>query len=194
MAFANGFVGAYKDPGRAAFRRTGLAEGPDGALHVSDDVHGRIWRITYNGDGTDKVAPAQAPTVATTAPGLAMPPEGTHPEAGRSTPPLPTSPGVHCGSGGARRPDLSWRGQRRHVQRMSRVRRRRQHHRATPQFRPLAESDGSLPGPTATIENGVAHPKQYQGVMPPLGGAPLSPRDVAAVAAYVWAVGHTGKP
>jgi hypothetical protein len=30
--------------------------------------------------------------------------------------------------------------------------------------------------------------------MPPLGGAPLSPQDVAAVAAYVWAVGHAGKP
>jgi hypothetical protein len=28
--------------------------------------------------------------------------------------------------------------------------------------------------------------------MPPLGGAPLSPRDVAAVAAYVWAVGNAG--
>jgi hypothetical protein len=55
-------------------------------------------------------------------------------------------------------------------------------------------SDGSLRGLTATIENGVAPPKQYQGVMPPLGGAPLSPRDVASVAAYAWAIGHAGKP
>jgi mono/diheme cytochrome c family protein len=55
-------------------------------------------------------------------------------------------------------------------------------------------SDGSLLGLTATIQNGVARPKQYQGVMPPLGGAPLWPRDVAAVAAYVWAVGHAGMP
>ena len=86
MVFAGGFAGAYKDPGRAAFRPTWLAEGPDGALYVSDDVHGRIWRITYNGDGSDKVAPAPAPAVATTAPALAMPPEGTHPDAGRSTP------------------------------------------------------------------------------------------------------------
>jgi hypothetical protein len=39
-------------------------------------------------------------------------------------------------------------------------------------------SDGSPAGLTATIENGVAQPKQYQGVMPPSGGAPLSPRDV----------------
>jgi hypothetical protein len=43
---------------------------------------------------------------------------------------------------------------------------------------------------TATIEKGVAQPKQYQGVMPPLGGAPLSQQDVAAVSAYVWALGH----
>ena len=61
MVFADGFAGAYKDPGRAAFRPTGLAEGPDGALYVSDDVHGRIWRITYNGDGSDKVAPRRRP-------------------------------------------------------------------------------------------------------------------------------------
>ena len=53
--------------------------------------------------------------------------------------------------------------------------------------------DGSLSAITATIENGVAHAKQSLGVMPPLGGAPLSPRDVAAVAAYVWAIGHSEK-
>jgi hypothetical protein len=81
VVFADGFAGAYKDPGRAAFRPTGLAEGPDGALYVSDDVHGRIWRITYNGDGSDKVAPAPALTIAATGPGLAMPPEGMHPDA-----------------------------------------------------------------------------------------------------------------
>ena len=38
-----------KEPGRAAFRPTGLAAAPDGALFVSDDVHGRIWRVTYRG-------------------------------------------------------------------------------------------------------------------------------------------------
>jgi glucose/arabinose dehydrogenase len=47
VVFADGFAGAYKDPGWAAFPPTGLAEGPDGALYVSDDVHGRIWRVTY---------------------------------------------------------------------------------------------------------------------------------------------------
>jgi len=29
--------------------------------------------------------------------------------------------------------------------------------------------------------------------MPPMGGAQLSKGDLAAVAAYVWAVGHQGK-
>jgi hypothetical protein len=28
--------------------------------------------------------------------------------------------------------------------------------------------------------------------MPPKGGAPLSNSDVAAIAAYVWAIGHPG--
>jgi hypothetical protein len=46
---------------------------------------------------------------------------------------------------------------------------------------------------TTTIEKGVAHPKQYQGVMPPLGGAPLSQQDVASVSAYVWAIGHSNR-
>ena len=67
----------------------------------------------------------------------------------------------------------------------------------TPQGPPLNSghwlwSDGSLAALTETIEEGVSHPKKYQGVMPPLGGAPLSKADVAAVAAYVWAVGHAG--
>jgi mono/diheme cytochrome c family protein len=194
VVFADGFAGAYKDPGRAAFRPTGLAEGPDGALYVSDDVHGRIWRITYNGDGADKVAPAPAPAVATTAPDMAAPPEGTHPDAGRSTPVLPTPPGDTVGQVAlgdrilhGEASDGTCSGCHGSNAGGSTV------------GPPLNSghwlwSDGSLPGLTATIENGVAHPKQYQGVMPPLGGAPLSPRDVAAVTAYVWAVGHAGKP
>jgi glucose/arabinose dehydrogenase len=45
--FADGFAGGNKQPGTAAHRPAGLALGPDGALYVSDDNGGRIWRITY---------------------------------------------------------------------------------------------------------------------------------------------------
>lgn len=46
--FATGFAGAAMpiDPMQAAYRPMGLAIGPDGALYVSDDTKGRIWRIT----------------------------------------------------------------------------------------------------------------------------------------------------
>jgi mono/diheme cytochrome c family protein len=49
---------------------------------------------------------------------------------------------------------------------------------------------GDLADITRIITDGVASPKKYRGVMPPMGGAQLSQSDVAAVAAYVWALGH----
>ena len=45
--FADGFAGDKKDPRGAKYRPCGLAQGPDGALYVSDDQKGRIWKITY---------------------------------------------------------------------------------------------------------------------------------------------------
>jgi glucose/arabinose dehydrogenase len=47
--FASGFAGAdlVKSPGDAKHRPCGLAQGPDGALFVTDDAHGRIYRITW---------------------------------------------------------------------------------------------------------------------------------------------------
>jgi glucose/arabinose dehydrogenase len=44
--FADGFAGGWKDPIHAEFRPTGLAIAADGAMFISDDQHGRIWRIT----------------------------------------------------------------------------------------------------------------------------------------------------
>lgn len=47
--FASGFAGASMQPGEAAHRPTGIAEGPDGALYITDDQAGRIWRVTWRG-------------------------------------------------------------------------------------------------------------------------------------------------
>jgi glucose/arabinose dehydrogenase len=47
--FAAGFAGADVSPGGAAHRPSGLAQGPDGSLFISDDKGGRIYRIIYTG-------------------------------------------------------------------------------------------------------------------------------------------------
>lgn len=46
--FADGFAGGMLSPEGALHRPVGLAQGPDGALYVSDDKGGRIWKITYH--------------------------------------------------------------------------------------------------------------------------------------------------
>ena len=95
--FADGFAGPVKTPEGAAHRPSGLAVGPDGALYVSDDTHGRIYRIVYHGDPANRAAVgppcpgASAPAgvvVATSA----KPPEGTNSQAGAAAnarPPVP---------------------------------------------------------------------------------------------------------
>src|SRR5581483_10166353 len=65
VIFADGFAGADKEPGRAASRPTGLAIAADGALFISDDVHGRIWRVTYQGGDADAPIAGAAGTGAT---------------------------------------------------------------------------------------------------------------------------------
>jgi glucose/arabinose dehydrogenase len=49
--FADNFAGTdeIQSPGQARHRPCGLAQGPDGALYVSDDVKGTIFKITYQG-------------------------------------------------------------------------------------------------------------------------------------------------
>jgi glucose/arabinose dehydrogenase len=48
--FADNFAGSddISSPGQALHRPCGLAQGPDGALYVSDDTKGTIYRITYD--------------------------------------------------------------------------------------------------------------------------------------------------
>ena len=95
IVFADGFAGAVKDPGQASFRPSGLAMGPDGALYISEDTHGRIWRVTYHGEPGVALAPAASPKIADVTSGQPGPPEGTHPDAGRMTlASLPVPPGA----------------------------------------------------------------------------------------------------
>jgi glucose/arabinose dehydrogenase len=188
VVFADGFAGPIKEPGRALHRPSGLAVGPDGALYISDDQHGRIWRVTYQGDNKASGVASAAPTPPVelaAASAKASPPEGMHPDAGLPIPPggSPdqvalgdrifhgqadggTCAGCHSsdGKGSSVGSDLTsghwlW-------------------------------GDGSVAAITRTIENGVPKAKEHSGAMPPKGGAELSQADVTAVADYVWAIGH----
>ncbi len=48
--FADGFGGPGMASGDAAHRPSGLAQGPDGSLYVTDDAGGRIWKVVYTGE------------------------------------------------------------------------------------------------------------------------------------------------
>jgi glucose/arabinose dehydrogenase/mono/diheme cytochrome c family protein len=193
VVFADGFDGGHKEPGRAAFRPTGLAVAPDGALFVSDDVHGRIWRISYVGNGSDKVAPASTTSSVATASRQASPPEGVHPDAGRKAQTLPVPPGATA--------EQVALGDRIYHGEASNGACSGCHGSdggGSPIGPPLNTSermwsDGSLTGLSDIIAKGVLKPKRYEGAMPPMGGSPLSKQDLAAVSAYVWAISHTSR-
>jgi len=190
VVFADGFAGEHKEPGRATFRPTGLGMAPDGAIYIADDVHGRIWRVTYRGDAaTARIAPAPTPTF-TASNGQPLPPEGMHPDAGRVTASLIPPPG-------ATREQLALGDRIFHGEASNGTCSGCHGSDAGgtsvgPALNKgiWVQTDGSLEAITRIITNGVAQPRNYTGVMPPLGGAPLSKQDIAAVAAYVWAVGH----
>ena len=49
--FASGFPGKapLMNPGDAAARPDGVAEGPDGSLYIADSEKGKLWRVIYQG-------------------------------------------------------------------------------------------------------------------------------------------------
>ena len=193
--FAEGFAGAIKDPGRAEHRPTGVAIGPDGALYISDDSGGRVWRVTYRGGSASagsaahtlcppRGAPAGPPGTAG-----AGPPEGEHANAGAAAT-LPVPPGssrrmvelgddvfhgrvAGAGCTGCHGADAA----------------------GTPLGPPLLGhrwlwSDGSYQSIEKIIREGVPQPKQYRAPMPPMGGAQLTDQQLSAAAAYVWGLSH----
>jgi glucose/arabinose dehydrogenase/cytochrome c5 len=174
--FADGFAGARKDPGGATYRPGGLAVGTDGALYIADDVRGRIWRVTYSGPASAKVAAAPKPAFASSAPAVpaaaaTIPPGSTAAQvaAGDTLFHNSTCAGCHGpdGKGGPIGPSLAsgnW-----------------------------AWGDGSVAAIRKTITEGVPKPKHFGNAMPPLGGADLKPADVDALGAYVWTLSHAGK-
>ena len=151
---------------------------PDGAIFISDDVKGRIWRVTYRGPANAPVeaAPkAMAPSPATS--------ENRPPENRAAA--LPVPPGSSAAEVAA--------GDRvYHANACTGC------HGADAKGTPLAPDltagpwlwGGSLEQVTASIQNGIAAPKQYRSPMPPMGGSNLSPAELKAVSAYVWAIGR----
>ena len=191
VVFADGFAGAIKQPGQAAHRPTGLAVGPDGAFYIADDQGGRIWRVTFRGGNTVAgIAPAAPPPSAQASTSAnAVPPEGIHPNAGAS--PLPVPPGAS--------PDQVALGER--IFEGQAVGGTCAGCHGTDGKGTAVGSDltsgkwlwgnGSVQAITRTIARGVPKPKNHTGAMPPMGGVQLSKADLAAVADYVWAIGHS---
>jgi len=194
VVFADGFAGAVKEPGRAAFRPTGLAVGPDGALYISDDSHGRIWRVTYQASTEATLTSAPAPVAAAVSSSSELPPEGVHADAGRQTASsLPTPPGAT-----AQQVALGDRIFHGEVSNGTCAGCHGSDGRGSPVGADLTSGswiwgDGSLPAIADTITRGVPAPKRSAGAMPPFGGSPLSAAEVQAVAAYVWSIGHSAR-
>jgi glucose/arabinose dehydrogenase/mono/diheme cytochrome c family protein len=197
--FADGFAGPTESPGEAVHRPSGLAVGPDGALYVSDDVRGRIYRIIYRGGTGEQAAatkftpcPAATASAGTLSVADAKPPEGTHPHAGSAAAP----PSLPVPQGATR--EMVALGKRIFHGQMGGAACTGCHGSngaGTPLGPDLTDtkwlwSDGSYAGIAKTITAGVSEPKEYRSPMPSMGGAQLTPEQVSAVAAYVWGLSH----
>src|SRR6266850_1117881 len=119
----------------------------------------------------------------------AKPPEGTHPDAGVAALPVPEGATREMVALGQR----IYRGQ---VGGAACTGCHGENGEGTPLGPDLTGkkwlwSDGSYAGIKKTITAGVSQPKQFRSPMPPMGGAQLTPEQVSALAAYVWAISHT---
>lgn len=188
--FADGFAGAEKSPSKAEHRPSGLAVGPDGALYVSDDTHGRIYRIDYRGgpEGPAHYTPCPSPAAPAgeIAGAAAKPPEGSHPEAGKVHIPEGATAGMVAT--GAR----IFSGQEGGATCTA-------CHGDNGKGSPLGPnltdkewlwSDGSFKGIAKTISEGVMKPKKFRSPMPPKGGSELTDEQVKALSAYIWSISH----
>jgi glucose/arabinose dehydrogenase/mono/diheme cytochrome c family protein len=186
--FADDFAGAKMTPEGATYRPTGLAVGPDGALYVSEDIHGRIYRIVYTGDPAGP-KPKGTPCPSISAPaGKVVASPAQPPERDTENLPVPEGStadmvalgvriyhgqvgGASCtgchganGTGSTLGPDLT--------------------------KKEWMWSDGSFAGILKVINEGVPQPKKFRSPMPPQGGAQLSETQASALAAYVWGLSH----
>jgi glucose/arabinose dehydrogenase/mono/diheme cytochrome c family protein len=192
--FADGFAGPVKSPEGAAHRPSGLAVAPDGSLFIADDVRGRIYRVVYRG-GTDAASagnvtpcPSASASAGTISVAEGKPPEGTHPDAGAASLPVPVGATKEMVALG----DRIYHGQVGGAPCTG-------CHGANAEGTTLGPNlaagrwlwgDGSYASIVKTITAGVPQPKQYRAPMPPMGGAQLTPDQVSAVGAYIWALSH----
>ncbi len=194
--FADGFAGPVKTPAGALHRPSGVAAGADGALYVSDDIRGRIYRIVYAGGSANSAAPAITPCESLSAPAgeisvaQARPPEGTHADAGAAAGKLPVPDGAT-----AEMVALGSRIYRGEVGGAACAGCHGEHATGSPLGPNLTSkkwmwSDGSYAGIKKVIRDGVPQPREYRSPMPPMGGAQLTPEQLSALAAYVWALSH----
>lgn len=130
---------------------------------------------------------------AATTSGNAGPPEGIHPDAGRpDTASLPVPPGATKDA--VALGDRIFHGE---VADGTCAGCHGSDGKGSPQAPSLVDGnwyfgDGSFKSIEKTVADGVPRPRNYSDPMPPRGGAPLSDAQVAAVSAYVWALGHRG--